>query len=239
MKISNIYTKQRFKPNWLSVVINPFYFTRKHLYKGMRDFAPTLSGRLLDFGCGSKPYRNLCTNVTEYIGVDIENEGHDHTKEEVDVYYDGKALPFENESFDSMLCSEVLEHVPDMEAMLEELNRVLVKGGKVLITVPFVWPEHELPFDFRRFTANGLVETFEKHGFAVTQIRKLGKFFEVVSQMWIMYLHGGLYTKHRYLNLLINAVFIFPFTLWGIVWSVILPNVKGLYLGLVMTASKK
>lgn len=237
--LKDIYTKQRFSPNVLSVVINPFYFTRKRLFKGVRGLAPTLSGRLLDFGCGSKPYKRLFVNATEYIGVDIENEGHDHRTEEVDVYYDGKVLPFEDGRFDSVLCSEVLEHVPDLEATLRELNRVLVKGGKVLITVPFVWPEHELPFDFRRFTANGLTEVFEKNGFEVRQMKKVGKFFEVVAQMWLMYLHNGLYTKRRYLNLLINAVFLFPFTLLGIVFSALLPNVQGLYFGLVMLAEKK
>lgn len=235
----DIYVKQRFEPNWLGVVINPFYFIRKRLFKGVRDLAPALSGRLLDLGCGSKPYKRLFVNATEYIGVDIENEGHDHRTEEVDVYYDGKVLPFEDERFDSVLCSEVLEHVPDLEATVSELKRVLIKGGKALITVPFVWPEHELPFDFRRFTANGLSDIFEKHGFEVTHIKKLGNFFEVVAQMWLMYLHNGLYTKHRYLNLLINAILIFPFTLLGVLLSVILPNVKGLYFGLVMVAEKK
>lgn len=238
--LKNAYIYQRFAPNLLSVVINPFYFTRKRLYQAMKEMAPDLNGRLLDFGCGSKPYKRLCKNVSEYIGVDMENEGHDHRTEDVDFYYDGKTLPFENASFDAILCSEVLEHVPDLDATLTELNRVLKQGGKMLITVPFVWPEHELPYDFRRFTAGGLMQTAEKHGFQVVKTKKIGKFYEVITQMWMMYLHNALYTKKHYLlNLLINAVFIFPFTLIGLILSAILPPVKGLYFGVVLEAEKK
>ncbi len=236
--LKDLYICQRFAPNLLSVLINPFYFTRKRLYKAMKEMAPDLSGRLLDFGCGSKPYKRLCTHVTEYIGVDMENEGHDHTNEEVDFYYDGKTLPFENESFDAVLCSEVLEHVPDLDAALTELIRVLKPNGKMLITVPFVWPEHELPYDFRRFTAGGLAVSVEKHGLQVVKTKKIGKFYEVITQMWMMYLHNGLYTQKRYLNLLINAVFIFPFTLIGLILSAVLPPIKGLYFGVVMEVKK-
>ena len=236
--LKSLYLNQRFFPNILSVVINPFYFTRKRLLKCLSNFASSLSGRLLDFGCGSKPYKSLFTEVFEYVGVDVENDGHNHDTEDVDFYYDGMTLPFEKEIFDSILCSEVLEHVPDLDVTLNELNRVLVLGGKLLITVPFVWPEHELPFDFRRFTVNGLSQVIKDHGFEIQKVNTSGTFIEVIIQMWIMYLHNGLYTKNRYLNILINAIFIFPFTLSGIILSAILPNVKGVYLNVTLLAEK-
>lgn len=239
MSLKDIYLKQRFFPDLLSILISPFYFTRKRLLKCLLHIAPSLSGRLLDFGCGSKPYKSLFTKVSEYIGVDIENEGHDHETEDVDFYYDGVTLPFEQEMFDSILCSEVLEHVPDIDTTLSELNRVLVLGGKLLITVPFVWPEHELPFDFRRFTVNGLSQKVKDHGFEIRKVNTSGTFIEVIVQMWVMYLHNGLYTQNRYLNILINAIFIFPFTFAGIVFSAIFPNIKGLYLNVTLLAEKK
>lgn len=66
--ISDFYLKQRFFPNFLSLFINPFYFTRKGLLKSISCFKNILTGRLLDFGCGSKPYKSLFTQAIEYIG---------------------------------------------------------------------------------------------------------------------------------------------------------------------------
>lgn len=237
--LKDLYLKQRFFPNLLSILINPFYFTRKRLLKSLRNIAPSLSGRLLDFGCGSKPYRSLFTKVSEYIGVDIENEGHDHDTEDVDYYYDGMTLPFEKDMFDSVLCSEVLEHVPDIDTTLNELNRVLALGGKLLITVPFVWPEHEMPFDFRRFTVNGLSQVVKDHGFKIHNVNTSGTFIEAIIQMWIMYLHNALYIENRYVNILINTICIFPFTLLGIILSALFPKIKGLYLNATLLAEKE
>ena len=237
--ISDFYLKQRFFPNFLSLFINPFYFTRKGLLKSISCFKNILTGRLLDFGCGSKPYKSLFTQAIEYIGVDVENEGHNHDNEDVDFYYDGVSLPFKTESFDSVLCSEVLEHVPNIDIILDELNRVLVSEGKLLVTVPFVWPEHELPFDFRRFTVNGLTQIIENHGFEFQEVMTSGGFIEVIVQLWMMYLHNGLYGKNRYLNIVKNILFIFPVALMGIVLSFVLPKVKGVYQNVTLLAVKK
>jgi ubiquinone/menaquinone biosynthesis C-methylase UbiE len=128
-----------------------FYFIRKGLLEAIRKHAPSLKGKLLDFGCGSKPYL-LLFNVDEYIGLDFEKTGHDHSHEQIDVYYDGKTIPFKDDHFDSILCSEVAEHLFDLPAALGEMNRVLKKGGKLLLTCPFVWGEHEAPYDSARYT---------------------------------------------------------------------------------------
>lgn len=233
------YLRQRFFPSWISVIINPFFFTRRSLLKQMNFFAKELHGKLLDFGCGSKPYRELFTGVDEYIGTDMENEGHNHENEDIDVYYDGKNLPFESNLFDAILCSEVLEHVPDLNHSLSELNRILRVNGKILITTPFVWPEHEMPYDYRRFTSNGLKQVLEDNGFLILNQRKSGSYVESVTQMWMMYLHSNLYTNNKYINLMINALFIFPFSLLGLILSKVLPAGNGLYLNVVILAEKR
>lgn len=236
--IKNIYLHQRFFPRIISIFINPFFFIRRDLLKQIRPFAKIMTGKLLDFGCGSKPYRMLFSNVTEYVGVDIENEGHDHQNEDVDVYYDGETLPFSNESFDSLLASEVLEHVPSVETTLSELHRILKREGKILITIPFVWIEHELPYDFRRFTVNGIEKTLLDNGFKPISISKSGTFFEVIVQMWMMYLHSILYTRNQYINLFINVLFISPFCLIGYIISFLLPSNKNLYFNSIVLAEK-
>src|SRR5688572_4155405 len=99
IKNSILYSlrKQSFAPGIAGIILNPFYFIRRALYLNIRKTAPTLSGRLLDFGCGRKPYENLF-NVSQYIGIDMEQTGHEHTLSKIDVFYDGKNIPFENES---------------------------------------------------------------------------------------------------------------------------------------------
>src|SRR5665647_2047822 len=104
-----IYRRQMFFPGWLGIFINPFYFARAGLRDAMSEFAPTLSGRLLDVGCGSKPYRSLFT-VDAYIGMDIDSEVA-RSRGIADHFYDGNAFPFVDGSFDSVLCNQVLEHV--------------------------------------------------------------------------------------------------------------------------------
>lgn len=104
---------------------HPLYYIRKGLYNKISLYSRELNGRLMDFGCGSKPYQSLFTNVTEYIGLDYAGEGHSHEQESIDVYYDGKTIPFENETFDSVLSSEVFEHLFALKELLPERKSVV------------------------------------------------------------------------------------------------------------------
>ena len=98
--IKTLFAKEYFDPSVLGLLINHFYIVRRGLLKGIKSLSKDLSGgRLLDVGCGSKPYRNFFS-VDEYIGLDIEESGHNHKNEKIDVFYNGKTIPFENEYFD-------------------------------------------------------------------------------------------------------------------------------------------
>ena len=233
------YLKQRFFPNWISIFINPFFYPRLSLLRIMKKYAPLLKGELLDFGCGSKPYESLFVNVSKYTGVDIENESHDHSNENIDFYYDGTTLPFADESFDSLLSSEVFEHVPHLEHTMKELTRVLKKGGQILITVPFSFPEHEMPHDYRRLTYGGVQQILLDHGLEIKSFQKYGSYSKVVFQLIIMYIHDFIYVKNKYVNLILNLIFIFPIQLISALFSLItIPN-RSLYFGTVVLAQKK
>ncbi|MDD2412202.1 MAG: class I SAM-dependent methyltransferase [Bacteroidales bacterium] len=238
MTLNQLYKKQLFHPNLISLFINPFLMVRWYLLRGIKKFAPELKGKILDFGCGQKPYKMLFTNATEYIGVDIENEAHNHEKEDVDIYYDGKKLPFDNESFDNIFSSEVLEHIFNHEEIVPELFRVLKKGGKILITVPFSWEEHETPYDNCRFTHFGIEHLLQKHGFTILKSEKTGHFFAVIAQYFINYIRTLLYTKNKFANLLINFLFIFPLTLISIPLCIIAPRSNKLYFNTVILAER-
>lgn len=177
---------QSFQPSFWAVFFLPTFIIRKGLFKGVKSFSHLLKGRLLDVGCGSKPYQNLFLNVTEYIGMDIEVSGNDKdNKKYIDVYYDGKTIPFDSNSFDSVISSEVFEHVFNLEDILKEINRVLKPGGNALFTLPFVWEEHEKPYDFARYTKFGILHLLQKAGFKIVEYQKSTNDFETIFQVFV------------------------------------------------------
>src|SRR5262249_41741994 len=138
-----------------------------------------LEGRVLDIGCGLQPYRKLLgPMVTEYVGLDRVSPFA-----VPDVEGDARALPFGDRSFDSVLCTQVLEHVVDPRATLREIGRVLRSGGRLVLTCPGTWPAHEVPHDYWRFTRWGLEHLFDEAGFASYAIRAEGGTWATIGQM--------------------------------------------------------
>ncbi len=162
-KLKEEYRKSHFQPGILGLLFNPFYLARRGLWLELEKLMPHLSGQLLDIGCGSKPYKALA-QVQSYVGLEID-DGVTRNNSYADVLYDGKALPFPDASFDCVLSNQVLEHVFEPEDFLKEINRVLKKDGLLLLTVPFVWSEHEQPYDYGRYSSFGLKFLMEKNSF--------------------------------------------------------------------------
>lgn len=207
------------------------------MHRDIKHFAKQLSGSLLDFGCGNKPYLHLFS-VNKYVGLDIENPGHKHDTEPVDVFYDGRNIPFANQSFDSFFSSQVFEHVFDLPHSLSELHRVLKPGGKGLILVPFVWDEHEVPFDFARYSQFGIKHLLQNAGFEILSQKQDAHFAQVIAQLLSYYVFRLTETKHKYLNIVLAMVFIFPINLIGVLLSNFLPKVRTLYFNNVILVSK-
>jgi SAM-dependent methyltransferase len=237
-KLISLIKKQNFNPGILGVFINPFFFARKNLYVHIKKYSAFLVGKTLDVGCGKKPYEHLFTNVSEYIGLDIENPGHLHDNEDIDVFYDGKYFPFANNSFDSVICNQVLEHVFDPKLFLSEINRVLKIEGVFLLTVPFVWDEHEQPNDFGRYSSFGLKHILKEAGFDEIQFTKSTQGFEAISQMLILYIYKIFYSKNRFLNLLFTLLLIAPFSIISFLLAMLLPKSKDFYLDNVVLLKK-
>ena len=199
-----------------------------------------MSGKMMDFGCGTKPYQSLF-NVKEYIGVDYQNEGHSHANEQIDYFYDGIKLPFNDEYFDSVLSSEVFEHVFNLNEILTEINRVMKTGGHLLVTCPFVWNEHEVPNDYARYTQFALHDIMGKNGFVVVSYKKSGNFVTTLFQMWILYWYTLFHRKSKRFFLvrwLYKLFIILPANLLGIFLSKIFPLNSSLYLSNIVVAMK-
>ncbi|HNF20209.1 MAG TPA: class I SAM-dependent methyltransferase [Chitinophagales bacterium] len=168
-------------------ITHSYFIIRRGILKGIFENSHYMHGKLLDFGCGSKPYKNLFGKVEEYIGLDFYNEGHSHEKEQIDVFYDGKTIPFDADTFDCILSTEVFEHIFNLDELLHELHRVLKPNGHILLTCPFVYPEHEVPFDFARYTQFALKNMLQKSGFEVIKYDKKGNIIETICQQLIIY----------------------------------------------------
>jgi SAM-dependent methyltransferase len=157
----------------------PLHLHLAPLWSGLERTLGPLHGRVLDVGCGNKPYRSLLgPGVTEYLGLD--RAGADSV---ADVEGTAEALPFPDGSFDAAIALQVLEHVEDPGRCLREMARVLCPGGTVVFTVPGVWPAHEVPRDFWRFTRWGLERLALDAGLVRTTIEPLGGFWSSVGQM--------------------------------------------------------
>ncbi len=159
--------------------------SQKHLLECARIY---LSGRMIDIGCGSKPYRELLAPyVDEHVGVDHQATLHD--KSQIDLMSDCYSIPVADGSFDSAVCTAVLEHLEEPEQALRECHRVLKEGGTAIYTVPFIWHLHEEPRDFYRFTKYSLQYLFDKTGFDVVELRALSGFWVTFGQLLVYNMH--------------------------------------------------
>jgi SAM-dependent methyltransferase len=234
--LKKYYFKQQYQPGVLGLFVNPFYFARKGLYQNISDLGAKITGKTLDVGCGQKPYERLFGSV-HYVGLEIDSPDNRKQKK-ADYFYDGTAFPFQQEEFDSVVANEVFEHVFNPVSFLGEIRRVLKKDGFLLLTVPFVWDEHEQPYDYARYSSFGLSSLLKNNGFVIIEQRKSVNDIRVVFQLLNEYIYKKTVTGNTYLNLLITLVCMAPFNVLGEILSGILPDNDDLYLDNVILAKK-
>jgi SAM-dependent methyltransferase len=140
------------------------------LLHALEETRPYAKGKLLDVGCGAKPYKEFF-GAKEHIGIDWPNSLH---RMDVEVFASGEALPFVDNSFDTVLCTELIEHLKDPQVAVQEMARVLKPGGYLILSAPFVHELHEQPFDFFRYTALGLCSVVERAGLLPVSIYPRG-----------------------------------------------------------------
>ncbi len=234
--LKRIYTNEQFNPKIIGLFINPFYFARKGLYQNVSELVKKLHGRVLDIGCGQKPYQLLC-NATEYIGLEVDTPENRENKK-ADFFYDGKLMPFQNSNFDSLITNQVFEHVFNPNDFLRELNRVVKTNGLLLMTVPFVWDEHEQPYDYARYSSFGLKYILNEYGFEIIEHKKSNGGIEVVFQLLNAYFYKITATKNTFINLLVMLVLMAPVNIIGLILSKALPKNNDLYLDNIILARK-
>jgi SAM-dependent methyltransferase len=173
------------------------YYIRQSIFKAIRTHSIQFKGKLLDIGCGKMPYKNYIlenSSVENYIGLDIEEALEYDKKVKPDFIWDGRTMPFGNNQFDTAIGTEVLEHCPKPDLVLNEINRVLKTGGCFFFTVPFLWPLHEVPHDEYRYTSYSLKKLLDEAGFINIELKATGGWHASLAQMM------GLWVRRAPLN---------------------------------------
>lgn len=226
------YLTEQFKPDVMGILVNPYFFSRKRLYEIVTKYSYYMTGKCMDFGCGIQPYRKLLP-ADEYVGIEIETE---NKKKEI-VYYDGYKIPFSDGEFDSIISSEVFEHVSNIEDIVVELNRVLKLGGTMLITVPFVYPRHCEPYDYKRYTMHGIENLLKNAGFECVEEQSSSSYWECIAQLKNVYWVEEIKSRTM-VDRFFQKTIIIANTLMGILANRILPYSDKLYLDNVIIAKK-
>ena len=137
-----------------------------------------ISGKTLDFGAGSAKYRGLISpHTSEYVTFDVVAGAN------INIVGDAHKPPFPDNHFDTVISTQVLEHVEKPWIIISEVNRILKPEGVCIMTAPFMVPYHADPHDFFRFTKQGLESLFKNEGFEILESGSYSKAFSVLAEM--------------------------------------------------------
>ena len=172
----------------LSVIKPPIwdscYYVSKLTRKAYEKAIPQLlkdniKYKILDYGCGARPYEYLFEGyINKYVGVDVGN----NPKADINIE-PGENLPVNDNDFDIVLSSQVLEHVKDVNHYISECKRILMKDGYLLLSTHGTWQFHASPYDYYRWTILGLKEIMENNGFSVENYHPVLGQFALTSQL--------------------------------------------------------
>lgn len=227
-----------FRPRWYSILFNPYFIIRYSLYQKITHFSQELKGhqKVLDIGCGLKPYEALFS-LHEYIGIDLEGGYRNNKDKKAIVFFNGLNIPYANDSFEVALCTEVLEHTENPDQLVEESYRILKKGGLLYLSAPLVWNEHEIPYDFRRFTQYGLEKILKKNNFKLEYILPTTSTFSALAQLFCAFIFESIKIKNSLLKLFLTLFIFFPIQITALGLDKLIKN-NWITLGYVVKAKK-
>jgi SAM-dependent methyltransferase len=217
----------RFIPSFTSFLFNRSFFIRKAIFDFGRELGHSLEGKILDFGVGSAPYKHLFRICDEYMGLDFQADVILRFSRDVDIYYDGQKIPLQDEVIDHVISFETLEHVPNLDTILIEINRVLKIGGTFNFSVPFLFPVHEQPADYNRLTNYGWEKILERNKFSVLKNRPALSSFSSIAVLNLRNITETNEYIFKKLAPIINLPFIIFFNLIILIFSPIMPQLEG------------
>lgn len=168
------YVRHRVDPRWRDID----YLLLRDLHQAISSLAQRAHGCVFDYGCGAAPYRGLFRHCEKYVAADVTPGPN------IDKLLESDGLTREtSESYDLVLSTQVLEHVKDPDAYVRECCRILKPGGQLFLSTHGMIEEHGCPYDFYRWTSNGLEALVSKHGLRIVESLKLTTEMRAMAQL--------------------------------------------------------
>ena len=249
IKISKILPFAGHGDKLFNLLGHPYFISRYQLRRALLNINfKSPPHNVLDVGCGSMPYRDLFPSSACYEGLEID-QPRNRSNHLVTYFYNGTDFPISDNSFDVVLCSQVLEHCFTPDSLLCEISRVLRPGGYLILTIPFVWPEHEQPYDSQRYTSFGLRDLIDRSNYKTLHLEKTNVGLSALIQLTIEYVESLLrpiQQLNRFCWLLTRIILFIPYgvaNLVSLVYDRIIKlfwpeSLQDFYLDIVLLASK-
>lgn len=135
----------------------------------MNNVGKAVHGTLIDVGCANQRLKSYIPEGCKYIALDYYKTASSFYETVPDIYGNAQSLPFLNDCADTLALIEVIEHLPAPEIAFAEAYRVLKSGGELIVTVPFLYPIHDAPYDYQRWTRFGLEEIASNNNFNIVE----------------------------------------------------------------------
>lgn len=181
MKIDIKYKEiwDKYSDQFGRTIFHPQFFAKKYAWEIVDEAQKKSHGVLLDIGCGRMPYRPLILpKVKKYIGADHPSTAKMyHGDVKPDIYADATKIPLKTRSIDTILSLMVFEHLPHPELAMQEMKRLLKPNGVVLLSTVQMYPIHDAPHDYFRYSRYGLSNLFHNAGFKILKIKSQGSFW--------------------------------------------------------------
>ena len=187
------------------------------IFSDIKKTVPKFTGNVLDIGCGDSPYKFLLNEqVTKYYGIDIVDADKFDYKNSDITPFNGEDIPFPEEMFNAVICTEVLEHVEKYQKLVDECYRVMNKGATGIFTIPWSARYHYIPWDYFRYTPSSLKTIFKS--FDKVAITPRGTDVVVICSKIIVLFYRNLLPAKLYLWLLLPIwICLIPFLILTII----------------------
>lgn len=198
--------------------IHPHFILKYYLLRDLKwtTINYKFNGKVIDIGCGEKPYSNLFKN-SEYAGIDFKTYSRNNTfsANKPDYYFGinykkNYRLPFKSKGYNHSVSFQVLEHHAEPQMMISEMVRITKKNGYILLSVPFIGGLHEEPHDYFRYTPYALLYLFKKNNCDIVFLKKQGS---LASTLSIIFMDGLINFANKNKVSYVVSILLFPFFL--------------------------
>jgi len=208
-KVIPYLTGENNKPN--VYIQNMNYLNWKYLGKSMQKSLKYLNGKCVDIGSGNSPYKqSILDKVDSYIAIDKAkvHKNMFQTSKEKFIDADIKDLPFDDASIDTIILTQVLEHIDEPYKAISEVSRILKKDGVLILSVPFIYQAHAVRYDYFRFSEYALRKLLKDYDYEILEFHYQGYLGTTIFSI----INGFIWNLSSKNKILRNTIF-FPFLL--------------------------